>query len=195
MRKDAYSVRREFLGSVRRKVVTFDSLSALLWCVPVEHIDATRAVHYAWIPGERGYFYSLQMLASKSLIAQGGCVISVYIFLFFEFLGGHQWMSFLRDHVYRPQRSLGKVMFLQASAILLTEGGAIPACIAGGIRACLAGGCVLSQHALKGGGAAPGGGSTHGGMHGPGGSAPGGGNPKWPGPQPGGNWGGSDLGP
>ena len=35
---------------------------------------------------------------------------------------------------YRPQRSWGKVMFLQASVILLTGGGAIPACLAAGLQ-------------------------------------------------------------
>ena len=29
-------------------------------------------------------------------------------------------------HIYRPQRSWGKVMFLQASVILLTGGGRVP---------------------------------------------------------------------
>ena len=38
---------------------------------------------------------------------------------------------------YCPQRSWGKVMFLDVSVILFTGGG-IPACITGGIPACLA---------------------------------------------------------
>ena len=41
---------------------------------------------------------------------------------------------------YRLQRSWGKVIFSQASVILLTGGCAIPAWIAGGIPACLAAG-------------------------------------------------------
>ena len=45
---------------------------------------------------------------------------------------------------YRPQRSWGKVIFSQASVILSTGGGGIPACIAGGIPACLAAGGVCA---------------------------------------------------
>ena len=35
------------------------------------------------------------------------------------------------DSYYRPQRSWGKVMFLQASVILLTGGGCLPQCMLG----------------------------------------------------------------
>ena len=64
---------------------------------------------------------------------------------------------FVLCYVYRPQRSWGKVIFSQASVILLIGGGgAIPACIAGDIPACLAAG-------LQKGGSAPGGISAPGG--------------------------------
>ena len=53
-------------------------------------------------------------------------------------------------YFYRPQTKFEKVMFLHVSVILST-GGAIPACIAGGIPACLAAGLqdMVSQHALQ----------------------------------------------
>ena len=54
-------------------------------------------------------------------------------------------------HLYRPQRSWGKVIFSQASVILFTGGGGIPACIAGGIPACLAGFQAHTQGGSLGG--------------------------------------------
>ena len=70
-------------------------------------------------------------------------------------------MSFLKPHSstlkihYHPQRSWGKVIFSQASVILLMGGGcAIPECIAGGIPACLAAG--LQVGVCSGGVSAPG---------------------------------------
>ena len=88
-----------------------------------------------------------------------------------------QFFSEWRIHYYRPQRSWGKVMFLQASVILLLGGRyypsmhcrwypsipcsrspvgcAIPACIAGSIPACLAaGGSTWSGWCLVPGGVA-----------------------------------------
>ena len=45
-------------------------------------------------------------------------------------------------HIYRPQRSWGKVMFLQASVILLTGGG-VRGFIWGGVRGFIRGACVV----------------------------------------------------
>ena len=47
-------------------------------------------------------------------------------------------------NIYHPQRSWGKVMFLQASVILLTGGGACVVAGGGGGHAWLPGGCVWS---------------------------------------------------
>ena len=66
-----------------------------------------------------------------------------------------QRKAFLSNHFYHPQRSWGKVIFSQASVILLTGGGAIPACLAAGRQ-----GVAWSQQDLfRGGGvvSAPGG--------------------------------------
>ena len=55
------------------------------------------------------------------------------------------------DNNYRPQRSLGKVMFLHVSVILFTRGGGgISAYIAGGIPACLAAGLAYLAAGLRG---------------------------------------------
>ena len=65
----------------------------------------------------------------------------------------------LSKYCYRPQTKFAKVMFLHVSVILST-GGAIPACIAGGIPACLAAGLQgdLQAHSQGGswGGSGPG---------------------------------------
>ena len=96
---------------------------------------------------------------------------------------------------YRPQLSWGKVMFLQASAILLKGGCLVPGVGAWSWKGSAPGGCLVPGRVPGPGGCAWswGGCLVLGGLqaHTQGGNWGGSG----PGPHPGGNWGGSDPGP